>query len=52
MENKMRNIIIPLSLSSREKLRAIGETLKGKELFPRRNDAARKSLKDVKSLPL
>jgi hypothetical protein len=43
--------VIPLSHEAKKRLRIIGESLKGKELFPKMIESAKMILKNVKSLP-
>ena len=44
--------VIQMSEETRLKLSVIAEKLKGRELFADKIEAAKKSLKDIKSLPI
>lgn len=44
--------VIAMSADTREKIIVIGNSLKGKELFIQKVEEAKKSLNDLKSLPI
>lgn len=44
--------VISMSAKTKEKINAVANTLKGKELFPDKIEGVKQTLKEIKSLPM
>ncbi len=52
MNSKKTSKVISMSTKTKKKINAIADTLKGKELFTEKIELAKKTLSELKSLPM